>query len=147
MKLSMTVDASVTLEWEPNLQIRKATFRELPEQNRRGFFVLELGSDERVQGTMSEVITGVRDRIENKKLGEGFLPTLMAAMDSLVTQAIPEVVVDREALIDEAVQVKRRRRAWLLEQIEEGSYAAIELLKEEFGESVRITVEVLGEAA
>lgn len=143
----MTVDASVTLEWDPNLQVKKATYRELPEQNRRGFFVLELGGDERIEGTMSDLINGVRDRIEAKKLGEPFHATLMRAMDDLVSQPIPEMTIGRETLIDELTEVRRRRRAWLLEQIEGGSYAAIEMLKDEFGDEVRIKVEVLGEAA
>jgi hypothetical protein len=150
VNILMTVPAGARLEWRSSFGVNELTMRETPNGDRRMHALFEVNltmdGDDAITGYYDGVVEEIEERITAKKLSPGALVTVSAAMDAMIEQAFPEVTVEREALIDEQKEVRRRRREWLVEQIESGSYAAIEMLKAEFGESVRINVEVLGAA-
>jgi len=151
VKVTVHTEAVAIIEATPS-GIASLTFTEAPrDDNDDLYFTVELpgtsDDDPPVSGSQGEVSGMIEELIEKKKFGDQVLTRFNEVVALITSQPIPEVVVERQQLADEATRRRNTRRTWLIEQIEQGSFAAIEMLKNEFGESVKIHVEVTSGAA
>ena len=146
MKVTVHIEALAIVEATPS-GVNALTFTEAARDDNADFyFTVELPGtsedDPPISGSEEEVAQQIEELIEKKKFGEQVLTRFNEVVELISTQPIPEITVERQQLVDEAARRRNTRRTWLIEQIEQGSFAAIEMLKNEFGETVKIHVEV-----
>lgn len=149
MKISLHRSAIAILQGDSNGPT-SLTYVEAPPDDGDEYFEFEISlssDDPPLTGTRAEIENEILDLIERKKFGPGALVSFQQGADAMLGQPISEIKVSREQLEDDARRVRNARRTWLIEQIEAGSFAAIELLQAEFGETVKIHVEITKEAA
>lgn len=140
----MHVQGKAVLEWKAPIGLMGLTLGEGDQTVEPRFSVyLSPNDEDLIEGSIDEVLLNVERRITNKQLSEGVANTLRGIFDGMLTQAIPLIRLDRDDLVAEQQRVRASRRDWLISEIESGSYAAIEKLKSEYGETVRISVEVV----
>ena len=146
MKILMHLPAKCVMEFKAPLGLVGLTLGEGDQEIAPRFTVYLSASETEdvITGTLDEIIEQAERRLSNKAVGESFVRTLRETVDGMLGQPIPVIRLDRDDLIAEAQRVRALRRDWLISEIENGSYAAIEKLKSEYGESVKITVEVVG---
>jgi len=145
VKITVRLAARATLEWAGVGGIKSAVLETVDvDQSPHVTVYLTPSDDDWIEGSIVEVMAQAHDLVERKKAGIGLVDTIDTVIGALLAQPIPRVTLDKTELDAELGRVRERRRAWLIEQIEDGVFAAIGMLKNEFGETVKINVEVVG---
>lgn len=75
------------------------------------------------------------------------LRQLRDARETMDKQHLPDVSFTSQQLILHQAEARAKRREWLIEQITKGNISCATQLKAEFGESIRLSVEIVDEAA
>lgn len=141
----MKVPACATVEWKASGGLTSLTYEEKDDAQPR-FVVYLAGSSEDdppIEGDVQTIVEEVQRLVQSKKLGELVIPTVERTLEMLLQTPLPTNRITREQIEEERSRIQEARRSWLINEIENGSYAAIELLKREFGETVKISVEVV----
>lgn len=143
MRVVMHLPVQARMEWKAAGGLQGVTIEDTTDREANFFVYTSAADDEPLEGTASQVVRQAENLVEQKKIGAAFVTSLMDTIDQMVRQPIPTATFGHVELLREREAIRERRRDWLLREIENGNYAAITMLKEEFGEDVKITVEVV----
>ena len=144
MRVVMQLPVQARLEWKAVGGLQGVTIEDTTDKEPTFWVYTSSTEDcEPIIGNTAKVIHEIEQLVEEKKLGAGVVSTLIGVLDGLIRQPIPSTSYTAQQLIEESQEVRARRRDWLIREIENGNYAAITMLKDEFDETVKITVEVV----
>jgi hypothetical protein len=145
----MKLPAVATVEWKSAGGLTSLVYEEGGEA--KPFFIVYHPSlsedDPPIEGTLDEIVPRFKTFVEQHKLGDLVIGTLERTLEELLPLPLPSCQLTRQEIEAERERVRATRRSWLIREIEEGRYAAIELLQREFGETVKLHVEVISEAS
>ena len=145
MKVLVAIGMKGTIEWHNYVGVTGINLNQPDPCLPLHITVIDGDAEAPYEGTYDDILDQARARLP--KAYDTFVEQLDRALTAINEQPIPNVELDKHQLANHAQESRNRRRDWLIAEIENGNIGAAEFLKREFGETIRLTVEVIGVSA